>query len=95
MNRRRIGTSLYSGLLFTVLGVMAWVSGQPFLFPSLGPSAFILAFERRGVRTRTHRIVGNHLIGGRAGFLAYTLLASGVSLTSTPGPPLVPVWGSP
>ena len=45
-DRRRIGTSLYSGLLFAVLGVIAWVSGQPFVFPSLGPSAFILSFER-------------------------------------------------
>lgn len=86
MNRRRVGTSLYSGLLFTVLGVIAWFSGQPFIFPSLGPSAFILAFERRGERTRTYRIVGSHLIGGIAGFLAYSLLASGVSLTTTPEP---------
>lgn len=86
MNRRRIGTSLYSGLLFTVLGVVAWISGQPFIFPTLGPSAFILAFERRGESTRTYRIVGSHLIGGIAGFLAHALLASGVSLTTTPAP---------
>lgn len=86
MDRRRVGTSLYSGLLFTVLGVIAWVSGQPFIFPSLGPSAFILAFERRGERTRIYRVVGSHLIGGVMGFLAYTLLASGVSLTTTPEP---------
>lgn len=84
MNRRRIGTSLYAGVLFTVLGVIAWVSGQPFIFPSLGPSAFILAFERRGERTRTYRIVGSHLIGGVAGLLAWSLLASGISITATP-----------
>lgn len=86
MDRRRIGISLYAGLLFTVLGVIAWVSGQPFIFPSLGPSAFILAFERRGKRTRTYRVVGSHLIGGVAGLFAYSLLASGFSLTATPGP---------
>ena len=84
MNRRRVGTSLYAGLLFTVLGIIAWVSGQPFIFPSLGPSAFILAFERRSPRTRTYRIVGSHLIGGIAGLLAYSLLAAGVSITATP-----------
>lgn len=86
MNRRRIGTSLYSGLLFTVLGAIAWVSGEPFIFPSLGPSAFILAFERRGNRTRAYRVVGSHLIGGIAGFLAYSALAAGISLTTTPPP---------
>jgi hypothetical protein len=82
--RRRVGTSLYAGLLFTVLGVIAWVSGQPFIFPSLGPSAFILAFERRSERTRTYRIVGSHLIGGIAGLLAWSLLAAGISITVTP-----------
>jgi hypothetical protein len=86
MNRQRVGTSLYAGLLFTVLGVIAWGSGQPFVFPSLGPSAFILAFERRGERTRTYRVVGSHVIGVVAGFLAYSLFASGLALTTTPEP---------
>jgi hypothetical protein len=81
---RNVGTSLYAGLLFTVLGVTAWISGQPFIFPSLGPSAFVLAFDRRGQRTDTYRVVGSHAIGGAVGLLAYTLLAAGVSLTSTP-----------
>lgn len=84
MHRQRVGTSLYAGVLFTVLGVIAWVTGQPFIFPSLGPSAFILAFERRGERTRTYRVVGSHLLGGIAGLLAWWLLASGISITATP-----------
>lgn len=86
MDRHRLGTSLYAGLLFTVLGIIAWLSGQPFIFPSLGPSAFILAFERRSERTRMVRVVGSHLIGGVAGFLAYSLVAGSVSLTTTPPP---------
>lgn len=84
MNRRRLGTSLYTGLVFTVLGLLAWASRQPFIFPSLGPSAFILAFERRGKRTDTYRIVGSHLIGGLVGLFAYITIAGDVSLTSTP-----------
>ena len=82
--RRRIGTGLYAGLLFAVLGLVAWSTGQPFIFPSLGPSAFILAFERRGTRTDSHRIVGSHLIGGLAGLVAYLTVAGDVSLTSIP-----------
>ncbi|MCH7661401.1 MAG: HPP family protein [Euryarchaeota archaeon] len=84
MVRRRVGTSLYAGFLFTILGLVSWASGQPFVFPSLGPSAFILAFDRRGERTRTYRIVGSHLIGGVVGLAAYTVLAAGVSITLTP-----------
>jgi len=85
-SRRRLGTSVYAGVLFTVLGAVAWLSGQPFVFPSLGPSAFLLAFERRGDRRRLARIVASHCIGGVAGLLAYTLLGAGVTLTATPPP---------
>ena len=89
--RRSVGTSLYAGLLFTVLGTIAWISGQPFIFPSLGPSAFILAFDRQSGRTGRYRIVGSHLIGGVAGFLAWTLIAADLSLIATP--PAVSVEG--
>jgi len=81
--RRRLGTSLYAGLLFTVLGAIAWATGQPFVFPSLGPSAFLLAFDRRSERGRAARIVGSHLIGGVAGLTAWWLIAPGASLTAT------------
>lgn len=86
MEYRRIGVSVYAGVLFTVLGLIAWVSGEPFVFPSLGPSAFVLAFEKHGERTRTYRIVGSHLIGGIAGFATYTVFASGMTITATPAP---------
>ena len=72
--RRRVGTSLYAGFLFAVLGLVAWASGQPFVFPSLGPSAFVLAFERRIDRTE-RTVVGSHAIGALAGLVAYSLLA--------------------
>jgi hypothetical protein len=71
-------------VLFVVLGVLAWATGQPFIFPSLGPSAFILAFERDGDRTQLTSVVLSHLIGGVAGLVAYSLLASGVSLVADP-----------
>ena len=67
--RRRVGTGLYAGLLFTVLGAIAWVSGQPFIFPSLGPTAFVLAFDRQSERTQAYRVVGSHFIGGVAGLV--------------------------
>jgi hypothetical protein len=55
---RCLETSLYAGILFTVLGVVTWVSGRPFVFPSLGLSAFVLAVEGRSERTRAFRVVG-------------------------------------
>jgi len=82
--RRRVGTSLYAGLLFTVLGLVAWATGRPFVFPSLGPSAFVLAFDRRSERERAVRVVASHLIGGVAGLAAWTVIADGAALTATP-----------
>ncbi|KOX91655.1 hypothetical protein AMS69_17485 [Haloarcula rubripromontorii] len=84
MRRHRVGTSLYAGVLFVVLGMLAWASGQPFIFPSLGPSAFILAFQRDGDRTGLVSVVASHLIGSVAGLAAYSLLAGGVSLVADP-----------
>ena len=84
MDRRAVGTSVYAGVLFTVLGLVAWASGQPFIFPSLGPSAFILAFERRIDRSQISAVLASHALGAVAGLLAYSLLASGVVLTADP-----------
>lgn len=84
MVRRRLGTSAYAAVLFTVLGSVAWATGEPFVFPSLGPSAFVLAFDRRGTRRRALRIVASHAIGAAAGLLAYMLLAEGIVLTGSP-----------
>lgn len=83
VNRQRIGTSLYAGLLFTILGGIAWRSGEPFIFPSLGPTAFILAFERKKKRTQKTRTIGSHIIGGIAGLFAYSVLGGDASLTAT------------
>ena len=82
--RQQVETGLYAGLLFAVLGFVAWVSGEPFIFPSLGPSAFVLAFERQRDRREAYRIVGSHLIGGVAGLVAFHLLGNGAAITIQP-----------
>ena len=82
--RRRVGTSLDAGFLLTVLGFVAWVTGQPFIFPSLGPSAFVLAFERHNDWRRTYGVVGSHLIGGIAGLLAFTVLGNNAVIVASP-----------
>jgi len=76
-----LGRSVYAGGLFAVLGVLAWLTGQPLVFPSLGPTAFLFAFE--GVPNHTRRrVVGGHAIGALAGLLAHLLLASGLVLSA-------------
>jgi CBS domain-containing membrane protein len=56
-----------------LLGCLAIVTEQPFVFPSLGPTAFLI-FSRPGVRDASPRntILG-HLIGALCGYLALVL----------------------
>ncbi|MGB9956093.1 HPP family protein [Haloferax prahovense] len=80
MSRRGLETGLSAGLLVAALGGVAWATGEPFVFPSLGPTAFVLAFRRRGGHSRPSRIVGGHAVGAVVGFAAYALVAPGVTL---------------
>ena len=80
MSRHGLETGLTAGLLVAALGGIAWATGEPFVFPSLGPTAFALAFRRRGARPRSTRIIGGHAIGAVVGFAAYALVAPDLTL---------------
>ncbi|MDS0299021.1 HPP family protein [Halogeometricum sp. S1BR25-6] len=69
-------------LLLAIAGATAWVTGIPALFPSLGPSAFVLAVRDQGPTPRT--VLGGHAVGVVCGLLAYTAAAAVFSVPSTP-----------
>lgn len=81
--------------LLVLLVVLAWVTGQPFLFPSLGPSAYALAVTPSAATSQWQRTVGGHFFGVVSGLFAYHAIAPGLSITeippalSTPGLQLV------
>lgn len=79
----QVGSTLHTGLLITTTAVLAWLSGFPMLFPSLGPTAFVLALFEQGDATSPRRVIGGHAIGVLAGLAAYHLLASGIAMTAT------------
>lgn len=70
--------------LLVALAVVAWASGYPYLFPSLGPSAYALAVSPSAATSQPQRVVGAHLFGVVGGLVAYHLLASGLVITRTP-----------
>lgn len=76
-----LGTSLHTGLLVTVVGAFAWASGLPALFPSLGPSAFVIAMFPESEASNPRRVVISHVIGVVAGLFAYYLFAAGLVAT--------------
>ena len=66
--------------LLLIPAVTAWGTGRPFIFPSLGPSAFALALGEDAISAR--RIIGGHTIGIAIGFLSYHLLAWGLAFST-------------
>lgn len=85
--RRAAGVGIRAGALLLVAAGAVVASGQPFLFPSLGPSAYamaVLAGEEREVGAGD--LLGGHAIGVVAGLLAYHALASGTTIATMPEP---------
>jgi CBS-domain-containing membrane protein len=82
----RLATSLHTGVLVAVVGAFAWATGLPALFPSLGPSAFVLATVPDGEASDPRRVVLGHAVGVAAGLLAYHLLGGGVVVTERVAP---------
>ena len=71
----RVGVS--AGLQMALLGGVLWVTGLPVVFPSLGPTAFVLATRPATARD----VLGGHAWGVAAGLLAYHVLAPGLTVT--------------
>jgi CBS-domain-containing membrane protein len=82
--------SLYVGVHLGVLGLLSWISGQPFLIPSLGPSIFLLATLPDREMNFPQRIIGGQFIGAVAGFVTFHLLVGNIeTVTTTPALSLV------
>lgn len=82
----RVGSTLHTGLLISTTAALAWLSGLPMLFPSLGPSAFVLALFPDSEASGPRRVIGGHVVGVLAGLLAYHLLAAGITMAASPDP---------
>jgi CBS domain-containing membrane protein len=75
---QRHNSTLVLGLFSSVngliaIGIMALaalVTGQPFVFPSLGPTAFLLFYTPLLPASSPRTTLGGHAIGAAAGYLA-------------------------
>ncbi len=83
--------SLINGFLsIGLMAAAAFVTGQPFIFPSLGPTAFLLFYTPQAASASPRNTVLGHLIGALAGYLslvAFGLQQAGPALaTGVSGP---------
>jgi len=86
VSRLAVRTAVHAGALLAVTGAVAWLTGTPFVFPSLGPTAYVLATRRTANRAELARVVTAHVLGVAAGLCAYRLLADGVVVTADLAP---------
>ncbi|WP_135853506.1 HPP family protein [Halorussus salinus] len=90
-----IRESATAGALLVVVAALAVLTGRSFLFPSLGPSAFLLATRPAAPASSPRRVAGGHAVGILAGLAAYHGIASGPLLAASapaltaPAPTLV------
>jgi hypothetical protein len=88
---------LVTGTLILIVGIIGLIAGQPWLFPALGPTAFIQA-ERPDLKSsRFYNVVVGHLCGMVAGILAVLLLGAATApglLASSNGLPPVRMWAA-
>ncbi len=84
--RETLRQSAETGALVLVPGVLAWVTGFPFIFPSLGPSAYVLATAPTAPQTRADRVIGGHAIGVVAGLVGFALFDPGVAVNAELAP---------
>jgi CBS-domain-containing membrane protein len=78
------GASTYLGFHLAVLGLLSFITGQPFLIPSLGPSIFLLGTLPDDEMNYPSRIIGGQFIGAVAGFVSFHLIVGGIDPTATP-----------
>ena len=77
----RLVRSLYvfvnSFVTIGVLALLALVSGNPFVFPSLGPTAYLLFFSPLAKTSSPRNIVFGHAIGLLCGYGAFVVTGAG------------------
>lgn len=63
--------ALVNGVLsIGVMSAAAWATGSPFVFPSLGPTAFLFFYTPTAASAAPRNTVFGHLIGALSGYLA-------------------------
>ncbi|MFV0524878.1 MAG: HPP family protein [Acidimicrobiales bacterium] len=56
-----------------IMSAVAWATDQPFIFPSLGPTAFLLFYTPTSPAASPRNTVIGHAIGAAAGYLALVI----------------------
>ncbi|MEX0662860.1 MAG: HPP family protein [Balneolaceae bacterium] len=76
---KTLSTTLKAALFIFLMSFVAWITGNFFIFPSLGPTAYILAFDRK-ISHSASVVIGGHACGVLGGLAAYYLIVDPYNL---------------
>ena len=78
--------ALRAALYLSTAALAAWILGEPLIFPSLGPTAYVLAFHRDGSdgKDGAQSVIGGHFFGLISGLLSFYLIVSPYQLNELP-----------
>lgn len=83
------------GLLILIAGVGGWLTHQPLIFASLGPTAYELIEMPHRRSARPYSILVGHLLGVISGYAALFLISAWrAPAVSQHGVPLLRVWAA-
>jgi hypothetical protein len=68
-----VWSPLSGGFVVFLVGLIGWAAGQPWLLPSLGPTAYLQAEMPAHPSAKLYHVVVGHLVGLAAGFVAVAL----------------------
>ncbi|HME53591.1 MAG TPA: HPP family protein [Candidatus Lokiarchaeia archaeon] len=78
-----LSNSIRITILVLIPAIAAWITGLQMIFPSLGPSAFILFTQDKKAFT-PRRVIGGHFMGVLGGLASHYLLSSTLTLGKFP-----------
>lgn len=84
MNNKAITTPLKATTLILPLGIIAWFSGNAFIFPSLGPTAYLMAADW-DMKLSPREVIGGHICGVIGGWISYFWMVSPATMINLSG----------
>ncbi|GAA3129531.1 HPP family protein [Streptosporangium carneum] len=68
--RHAVGTAVQAGVCVAVPAVIAWLLGQPFVFPSLGPTVYLALTAASTPAASPRNTLVGHLVSSASGYVA-------------------------
>jgi len=86
--RSRVLTVIHSTILILLVSALGYITREPMIFPSLGPTALFLAWSyhsedinREDTKSEFMDVIGGHTIGVISGFIAFSIASPELTIS--------------